>query len=78
MTEEFNWAESIALLDVVAVLEYLPEQGLARGQMVTVVETLAPDVYEVEFSDNSARTYAAATLHANQLMVLRHEPAHAV
>ena len=76
MTEEFKMAESIALLDTIAVLEDLPEQGLSRGQVGTVVENLAPDVYEVEFSDNSGRTYATATLHANQLRVLRHEPAH--
>ena len=69
-------AESTALLATIAVLEDLPEQGLARGQVGTVVETLAPDVYEVEFSNNSGRTYATATLHAKQLMVLRHEPAH--
>jgi hypothetical protein len=69
-------AETIALLDVVALLEDLAQQGLARGQVGTVVEILAPDVYEVEFSDNTGRTYATASLHLNQLMVLHHEPAH--
>lgn len=69
-------ADSVALLDVIALLRDLPAQGLARGQVGTVVETLAPDVYEVEFNDNTGRTYATASLHANQLMVLHHEPAY--
>ena len=48
----------ISLLSVVALLMDLPERGLARGQVGTVVETLAPDVFEVEFSDEEGRTYA--------------------
>lgn len=75
MNEELRMAGPISFLDVVAVLEEFPEQGLARGQVGTVVETLAPGVYEVEFSDNTGRTYATVSLHSSQLMVLRHEPA---
>jgi hypothetical protein len=37
------------MLSVVAVLEDIPESGLLRGQVGTVVERLAPGVYEVEF-----------------------------
>jgi len=33
---------------VVALLEDLPEEGLVRGQVGTVVENWAPGVYEVE------------------------------
>ncbi|MCA1717131.1 MAG: DUF4926 domain-containing protein [Actinobacteria bacterium] len=62
------------LLDVVALIEDLPERGLYRGQVGTVVESLAPDVFEVEFSDNNGRTYAALALRAVQLMVLHHQP----
>jgi hypothetical protein len=65
----------IKLLDVVALIEELPERGLRRGQVGTVVETLAPDVYEVEFSDTDGHTYATLALHAHQLMVLHYEPA---
>jgi hypothetical protein len=61
-------------LDVVALIEDLPERGLSRGQIGTVVEELAPDVFEVEFSDNEGRTYATLALRADQLMVLRYEP----
>ena len=50
------------MLSVVAPLEDVPEKGLMRGHMGTVVESLAPGVYEVEFSDDSARTYASLAL----------------
>ncbi len=47
-----------------------------RGQIGTVVEGLAPGVYEVEFIDDSGQTYASLALHADQLMRLHHEPSH--
>jgi len=47
---------------------------LYRGQVGTVVESLAPDVFEVEFSDNEGRTYASLALKVEQLLVLHHEP----
>lgn len=66
---------STRLLDVVALVEDLPERGLRRGEVGSVVEVLAPDVFEVEFSDNRGRTYASLALRSDQLMVLHHEPA---
>ncbi len=68
--------QAIKLLDVVALTEDLPERGLVRGQVGTVVELLAPEVYEVEFSDDSGRTYASLALRTDQLMRLHHEPSH--
>jgi len=65
----------IKLLDDVALLEDLPEHRLQRGQVGTVVEELAPGVFEVEFSDSEGRTYALLPLKAEQLLVLRYEPA---
>ena len=65
----------VQLLEVVALTEDLPAQGLRRGQVGTVVEKLEPGVYEVEFSGNDGCAYAMAALRADQLMVLRHEPA---
>ena len=62
----------IELLSVVALTEDLPACGLWRSQVGTIVEVLAPDVYEVEFSDNEGRAYATADLKANQLMVLHY------
>lgn len=62
------------LLDVVALIEDLPSERLRRGQVGTIVELLAPGVYEVEFSDNQGRTYGSAPLRIEQLLLLRHEP----
>jgi Domain of unknown function (DUF4926) len=66
--------ETISELDVVALLEDLPIFGLKRGQVGTVVAEFAPDVFEVEFSDDEGRTYALETLKAEQLMVLYYQP----
>ena len=63
-------------LTVVALVEDLPGEGLVRGQVGTVLESWAPGVYEVEFCDDSGRTYAMAALRAEQLMRLHHEPTH--
>lgn len=60
------------LLDVVAVLEDVPSHDLVRGQVGTVVELLAPSVFEVEFSDDNGRAYATLALPSNQLLVLHH------
>ncbi len=67
--------DMITMLDVVALTEDLPQHGLRRGHVGTVVEVLAPGVFEVEFSDDEGRTYAMAPLQADQLMVLHYEPA---
>ena len=64
----------IQLLDVVALTEDVPGRGLSRGQVGTVVEALAPGVFEVEFSDNDGRTYAMLALRADQLLVLHYRP----
>lgn len=64
----------VKLLDVVALTDDVPEHQLWRGQVGTVVEELANDVFEVEFSDNEGRTYAMVSLPASQLMVLHYEP----
>ncbi len=66
--------ERIQTLDVVALLEDLPDRGLVAGQVGTVVEPLATDVYEVEFCDNEGRTYASLALRADQLMPLHYAP----
>jgi hypothetical protein len=62
------------LLDVVALLEDLPQLGLYRGQVGTIVEVYEPTVFEVEFSDHSGRAYAIETLPENQLILLHHQP----
>ena len=66
----------LELLSVVALLEDSKDHKLLRGQVGTIVERLAPGVYEVEFSDDEGRTYASLSLHADQLLQLHHEPSH--
>lgn len=65
----------IRLLDVVALTEDIPDRGLQRGQVGTVVESLRPGVFEVEFVDNDGRTYAMLPLKSSQLLVLHYQPA---
>ncbi len=66
----------LELLSVVALLEDSKDHKLQRGQVGTIVERLAPGVYEVEFSDDEGRTYASLSVHADQLLQLHHEPSH--
>lgn len=63
----------IDLLDIVALTEDIPTYRLPRGQVGTVVEELAPNVFEVEFSDNHGRTYAMLPLNSKQLLVLHYD-----
>jgi hypothetical protein len=66
----------LELLSVVALTEGLSAKGLLRGQVGTVVEELAPGVYEVEFSDDAGETYAMVPISSALLMQLHHEPKH--
>ncbi|MGH7960745.1 MAG: DUF4926 domain-containing protein [Candidatus Binatia bacterium] len=63
----------IRMLDTVALLEDMPERQLRHGEVGTVVEVLAPDVYEVEFCDDEGQTYAEVALRSGQLMVLHNQ-----
>ncbi len=62
--------QQIKLLDVVSLTEDLADRRLRRGQVGTVVENLAPGVFEVEFTDNDGRAFASLALKATQLMIL--------
>ena len=63
------------LLDVVAVLEDKPTLRLAAGQVGTIVELLAPDVFEIEFCDPAGHTISIQELRREEILVLRHEAA---
>jgi hypothetical protein len=63
------------LYDVVALLEDLPDEGLKRGQVGTLVEEWEPGVYEVEFADPNGVAYAMVALRAEQVMTLYWHPA---
>jgi len=63
----------IALLSPVALIEDVPNHGLTKGQIGTVVEYLqrdGEDALLVEFSDDTGRTYAMADLKPSQLLAL--------
>lgn len=69
--------DEIKLLDVVALLEDVPSEGLRRGEVGTIVEVFAdrpglPGAFLVEFSHDSGEAYAFATLRAEQLLQLHH------
>ena len=70
-------SEQIRLLDVVALTEDVPEHGLLRGQVGTVVEMLSEGNCEVEFSGDDGRAYAIVPLEPRQLIILRYQPARA-
>ena len=59
------------LLEVVALLEDLPERQPHRGDVGTIVELLSPEVVEVEFADDAGRTIALAPIPHRQLLPLR-------
>jgi len=61
-------------LDVVALLRDWPERALVAGQVGTVVQSLADDHFEVEFSGEDGRAYAMVALPARDLMVLHYAP----
>jgi len=63
-----------SVLDVVALLMERPAEGLARGQVGTVVEALDDDSVLVEFSDDEGRAYAIAPCRRSELLVLYYEP----
>lgn len=63
-----------SILDAVALLTDLPAQGLARGQVGTVVEQLSDEAYLVEFSDDQGRAYAIIPCQGRDLLILHYVP----
>jgi hypothetical protein len=63
----------IKLLDTVALVQDIPSRKLKRGEVGTVVEILAPEVYEVEFCDAEGQTYADLAIRGSQLIPLHNQ-----
>jgi hypothetical protein len=61
-------------LSAVALLRDLPQHGLVRGQVGTVVEPLDEATALVEFSDDKGQGYAIAPCPRDALLVLRTTP----
>jgi len=64
----------VDLLDVLALLDNLPEAGLARGQVGTVVERLNQTTVLVEFSNDEGIAWAITPVATTRLLVLSFEP----
>jgi uncharacterized protein YegP (UPF0339 family) len=62
--------DKIHILDVVRILNNEYNDGLRIGDEGTVVDVLAPDVFEVEFSDDNGHAYAIRPFRAEQLLVV--------
>jgi hypothetical protein len=58
---------TIRTLDVVVLTRDLPEHGLLRGDLGTVVEQYGPEAIGVEFVAASGRTQALVTLRLEDL-----------
>jgi len=63
-------SEPINELDLVVLLEELPEKGLPRGQVGRVIQEMGAGVYEVEFSDSDGAPFAFLPLREHQVMKL--------
>ena len=63
-----------SVLDVVALLADHAAEGLARGQVGTVVESLDEGTVLVEFSGDEGRAYAVTPCRKSELLVLHYVP----
>jgi len=72
--KEREKARGPSVLDVVALLADIPADGLARGQVGTVVELLDETTVHVEFSDDRGRAYAVMPCPRADLLVLHYVP----
>ena len=64
---------TIALLSPVVLIVDLPDRGLTKGQIGTVVEYLSRDgegALLVEFSEEAGQTYAMTSVSPDQIVVL--------
>ena len=62
--------DEIKILDVVALTEPMPDNGLRRGEVGTVVDQWKDGIFEVEFSDDTGKAYAFAAVPTEKLMKL--------
>lgn len=60
-------------LDVVALLQDIPQKGLKRGQVGTIVEQWNDNTFEVEFISNKGETLAITEVKEKNLIKLHFE-----
>lgn len=73
MNKKNKKEKGLKLLDVVALLQDMPENNLTTGQVGTIVEELGEGAYEVEFSDKKGRTITNLALKKQDMMLLHFE-----
>ena len=71
MTDASEVQATNLLLATVALLKDVPEHGLTRGEVGTIVEGLDEATVLVEFSDDGGHAYAFASCPTRDLLVLR-------
>ena len=64
---------NIQILDVVALIQNIPQENLSKGNIRTVVEFLDNDDFLVEFCDKSGRTVKMLELSNTQIMKINFE-----
>lgn len=67
-------SRDIKLLDVVALLKDASSEGVVLGQVGTVVELLAPGVFEIEFTDQNGETITTMSVNEKDLLLLHFKP----
>ncbi len=67
----------LKLLDMVAIAEDIPSRSLIRGQVGTIVEMLGIDMFEVEFCDETGKSYLSTALSSSELIPLHYQPTEA-
>ncbi len=65
--------KAFKILDVVALLNDVPEKKLSMGQVGTIVEQLDDNIFEVEFSNKNGETLTIESCKGSDLMLLHFE-----
>ena len=73
-SERLTDGKDPALFDAVALLADRRAEGLARGQVGTVVDALDAATVLVEFGNDQGRAYAIAPCLRAELLVLHYVP----
>lgn len=66
--------DGIKLNDIVALVREMPEKGLRKGQVGTVVDIWEPRVFEVEFADKEGKAIAFVAATQTELLWLHFTP----
>lgn len=71
--QDHTKATTLNVLDTVALMKDTPDGQLTKGQVGTIVEELADEVYEVEFANKKGETILTLALSSDYLILLHFE-----